>query len=283
MRIERHDSFASFRRFAERLYLADTVRHTIPLTVLAAARDYEAGTSPVLLTLHEAGSVLGAYLRTPPFPGDVGALPCPGSTFSETVEALCEHDPEPGSLRGPAEFVDRVSAEWCRQTGVSRELRTRQRLYELGTLDFPTGVGGEERGFFESDVTWLADWRAEYARDTGDVAIGTDSSERRLRSFLDSGRVPVLWSDGARPVSMAFYSTPRHGMSRIGNVYTPSRFRRNGYGAAVTASAARRACRAGASRIVLFADLANPTSNSVYRSLGFRPVHDTHEIALHRV
>ncbi|SDP52167.1 FR47-like protein [Actinopolyspora xinjiangensis] len=283
MRVAPHDSFASFRRFAEPSYLTDPVRHTIPVTVLAEAREYEAGTSPVLLTLHEAGTVLGAYFRTPPFPGDVGALPCSGSALPETVEALRAHDPEPGSLRGPAEFVDRISAEWCRQTGASRELRTRQRLYRLGTLDFPVEVDGEERGFFESDVTWLADWRAEYARDAGDVAIGTEPSERRLRSFMDSGRVPVLWSDGVRPVSMAFYTIPRRGMSRIGNVYTPSRFRRNGYGAAVTASAARRAWRAGASRIVLFADLANPTSNSVYLRLGFRPVHDTHEIALHPV
>ncbi|SFE04207.1 FR47-like protein [Actinopolyspora alba] len=281
MHVERHDSFASFRETAERFYRADPVRHTIPVTVLAAARSYEAGTAPVLLTLHEDRTVLGAYLRTPPFPAHVGALP--EADAAELVAALCEHDPEPGALLGPTEQVDRLAAEWCRATGATRELRIRQRLYELHTPEFPTEVGGEERAFFHSDLPWLANWRAEYARDAGDVGVGTDASERELRSFLDSGRVPVLWSAGGRPVAMAFHSTPKYGMSRIGHVYTPARFRRNGYGAAVTLAAARRAVAAGAERVVLFADLANPTSNSVYRRIGFRPVHDTDEIVLHRL
>ncbi|WP_218120128.1 GNAT family N-acetyltransferase [Actinopolyspora mzabensis] len=281
MHVERHDSFASFRETTERFYRADPVRHTIPVTALAAARSYEAGPAPALLTLHEDRTVLGAYLRTPPFPAHVGALP--DMDTAELVAALCEHDPAPGALLGPTEQVGRLAAEWCRSTGAIRELRIRQRLYELHIPEFPAEVVGEERGFVPSDIPWLAEWRAEYARDAGDIGVGTDSSEDALRSFLDSGRVPVLWSAGGRPVAMAFHSTPKYGMSRIGNVYTPARFRRNGYGAAVTLAAARRAVEAGAERVVLFADLANPTSNSVYRRIGFLPVHDTDEIVLHRM
>ncbi|MGJ7904845.1 GNAT family N-acetyltransferase [Actinopolyspora sp. H202] len=281
MHVERHDSLASFRKTAERFYLADPVRQTIPVTVLAAAGNYEAGPAPVLLTLHENRTVLGAYLRTPPFPAHIGALP--DRDAAELVNALCEHDPDPGALLGPTEQVNRLAAAWCGRTGARGELRMRQRLYELHTPEFPAEVVGEERDFVRSDIPWLADWRAEYAREAVDIGVGTEPSEEKLRSFLDSGRVPVLWSDGVRPVAMAFHSTPKYGMSRIGNVYTPARFRRNGYGAAVTLAAARRAVEAGAERIVLFADLANPTSNSVYRRIGFRPVHDTDEIVLHRM
>lgn len=34
------------------------------------------------------------------------------------------------------------------------------------------------------------------------------------------------------------------------------------------------ASAAGASEVVLFADLANPTSNGLYRRIGYRPVAD---------
>ncbi|MCQ0020489.1 GNAT family N-acetyltransferase [Actinomadura madurae] len=64
------------------------------------------------------------------------------------------------------------------------------------------------------------------------------------------------------------------GMARVAPVYTPAGHRRRGYGAAVTAAATRDAQDAGAADVVLFTDLGNPTSNSVYRRLGYRPVED---------
>ncbi|NEA23957.1 GNAT family N-acetyltransferase, partial [Actinomadura bangladeshensis] len=56
--------------------------------------------------------------------------------------------------------------------------------------------------------------------------------------------------------------------------YTPAEHRRRGYGAAVTAAATTGALDAGADDVVLFTDLANPTSNGVYRRIGYRPVQD---------
>jgi predicted GNAT family acetyltransferase len=43
----------------------------------------------------------------------------------------------------------------------------------------------------------------------------------------------------------------------------------------VTAAAADLARRAGVADVVLFADLANPTSNAIYRRIGFEPVGDS--------
>src|SRR5262249_55453638 len=50
--------------------------------------------------------------------------------------------------------------------------------------------------------------------------------------------------------------------------------RRRGYGAAITTAASRAALAAGAATVVLYTDLANPTSNALYHRLGFRPVQD---------
>ena len=68
-------------------------------------------------------------------------------------------------------------------------------------------------------------------------------------------------------------------MSRVGPVYTPPGHRRHGYGAAVTAAAARWASDAGARQVVLFVDEANPTTNRLYPRLGFRPVHEVVELS----
>jgi predicted GNAT family acetyltransferase len=69
------------------------------------------------------------------------------------------------------------------------------------------------------------------------------------------------------------------GMSRIGPVYTAPASRGHGYGAAVTAEAVRDAQRQGARDVVLFADVANPVSNGIYRRLGFVPVAENVQCA----
>jgi predicted GNAT family acetyltransferase len=54
-------------------------------------------------------------------------------------------------------------------------------------------------------------------------------------------------------------------------VYTPPTERRRGFAGTATAAVAARIVGAG-HRCVLFTDLGNPISNSVYRSLGFATV-----------
>ncbi|NEE13359.1 GNAT family N-acetyltransferase, partial [Streptomyces sp. SID7499] len=55
---------------------------------------------------------------------------------------------------------------------------------------------------------------------------------------------------------------------------TPPELRGRGYAAAVTDAAGRAAGESGAAEVVLFADLANPTSNGVYLRIGYEPVAD---------
>ena len=62
-------------------------------------------------------------------------------------------------------------------------------------------------------------------------------------------------------------------------MYTPPALRRRGYGAAVTAHATASALADGAAHVVLYTDLANPSSNSIYQQIGFAPDHDAEERA----
>jgi predicted GNAT family acetyltransferase len=74
---------------------------------------------------------------------------------------------------------------------------------------------------------------------------------------------------------MAMLRAPAAGVSRIGPVFTPVDDRGHGYGSAITAAAAALARSRGVDDVVLFADLANPTSNGIYQKIGFEPVADS--------
>jgi predicted GNAT family acetyltransferase len=81
----------------------------------------------------------------------------------------------------------------------------------------------------------------------------------------------VIWDSGGI-VSLAGVHDPAYGVGRVGPVYTPPAHRGRGYGAAASAVAARRLLDGGAGQVMLFTDLANPTSNRLYRRIGFERV-----------
>lgn len=75
-------------------------------------------------------------------------------------------------------------------------------------------------------------------------------------------------------MSLAAFSRPIAGASRVGPVYTPPAVRGRGYAAGVTHAASGAAHAAGAREVLLFTDLANPTSNGIYQRAGYVPVED---------
>ena len=89
-----------------------------------------------------------------------------------------------------------------------------------------------------------------------------------------TGGGELLWEVDDEPVAQASARAVVAGMSRIGPVYTPPEHRNHGYAAAVTAAAARWALDQGARHVLLYTDLANPTTNRLYPRLGFRPRYD---------
>lgn len=102
-------------------------------------------------------------------------------------------------------------------------------------------------------------------------------SAQQVQASLAMGNGQLLWRVAGVPV--AFAAVGR----RIGPVYTPAELRGRGYGSAVTAAAARWALDRGAEHVVLFTDLANPVSNSIYQRLGFRAVCDALEVGFRPV
>jgi predicted GNAT family acetyltransferase len=88
----------------------------------------------------------------------------------------------------------------------------------------------------------------------------------------------VLWEHD-EPVSLAGYGGPTPSGIRIGPVYTPPELRGRGYATVLTAELSRLLLQGGRRFCFLFTDLANPTSNSIYQRIGYRPVADVNQWA----
>jgi predicted GNAT family acetyltransferase len=249
---------------------ADPVENTVPLGVIESLRAAGAdafGPDPLFGWWTSSGRVRGACLRTGAFPMLLSDVPVPAA---EALAAELADRRVPAVSGDPA--VSRAfAAEWSRRTGTGVEVRMRQRLFRLDALRTPDPLpDGAWRVATAADHALVRTWFAAFEEEaTGGGAV----SSRLIDDRLSYGGV-VLWETAGEPVALAARTRMTCGMTRIGPVYTPAAQRRRGYGAAVTAVLTREALEAGAEHVVLFTDLANPTSNAIYVRLGYRPASD---------
>ncbi len=171
---------------------------------------------------------------------------------------------------GDAAAAAAFAGRWTEVTGTGAEPREGQRLYRLGALRPPIGVDGSARRARPDDLDLLLAWWAGLAGDIGEAPPGPDGEEVISRR-LAQGEI-WLWDVDDRAVSMARLSAPAAGAVRVGFVYTPPERRRRGYAAASVAALSAHARSAGATECLLFTQLSNPTSNGVYRRIGFEAV-----------
>lgn len=218
--------------------------------------------------LSAAGTVEGAFVHTPPSPVLLTKEP------RKAVESLVECWPLGRPLSGVdagEEVASAFASAWRRRTASTAHLHHRGRLYRLGSLVLPQpGPPGRPRTAAATDRDLLVTWVTAFQEETGGV-VG--NAAERVDDRLSYGGI-TLWEVDGAPVSIAGITRPAGGMVRIAPVYTPSGLRGNGYAGAVTGEVSRAALYAGAGEVLLFADLANPTSNGVYQRLGFEPVED---------
>ena len=87
-----------------------------------------------------------------------------------------------------------------------------------------------------------------------------------------------MGKDKGMPVSMAKISRDLQTVCVVGLVYTPPYFRGNGYATSCVAAVSQFGLDRGFKNCVLYTDLANPTSNSIYMKIGYKPICDSIEI-----
>ncbi|WP_091384347.1 GNAT family N-acetyltransferase [Actinokineospora alba] len=276
MTIQRHEDAELFWNTTKALFLQDPVRHTVAITVISQLIEVpDSYRGSMMLTVHDNdGGLLGALFRTAPWPLSVSALPV--ETHAEVVDYLLAEGIETTGVGGPRDVADPFTEAWIAASGQTIEQTIPMRLYHLGQLEMPANVAGEFRLTGEADVAMVGGWWEDFFAEATHGG-NPESGEHDVRKALEFGRAIGLWVDEGEPGSFAVASPPRAGMSRIGPVYTPADKRGRGYGAAVTAQVAQWAVDQGAEHVLLFTDLDNPTSNSIYQRIGFRPVFDAVE------
>jgi predicted GNAT family acetyltransferase len=276
LRLTRHATADAFLADAGGFLAAREAEHNLILGLTSRLRRDPLlyGEPPYFAVVQDDGRVVGATMRTPPHNlilsevDDAAAIPLLVADARAAFESL------PGVV-GPKEHAAELARAWQGETGSRPELGIAQRVFAAERVEAPRPTGGSMRDYARADRELAIRWMQEFADEALSRHGPNPESAAELvdRREHDPDGGLVLWDDGG-PVSIAGYGGPTPNGIRIGPVYTPPELRGRGYASALTAALTQRLLDGGRRFCFLFTDLSNPTSNSIYQRIGYRPVCD---------
>lgn len=182
----------------------------------------------------------------------------------------------PGVM-GPTAIVQRFAQRWERLTSGSIAPGMAQRILQTSSVMAPTGIAGSSRHFTSDDHDLLKEWFTWFALDAEGARLeqAQRAAEAMLARLLGRGGGMFWLDETGQPVSIACYKGQTPNAMRIGPVFTPMKYRRRGYGAAITAAVTRYVLDQDLKFACLYTDAGNPTANHIYESIGYRFVADS--------
>lgn len=227
-----------------------------------------------LSMLDDAERVIGAAMHTPPH--HLFVCPMPDQAIGLLAEELAGIRPALSGVNGVREAAEAFVRHWQRLRPARATPAMAARIYQLEQVVAPAAaVPGRLRIAGSADIELTAGWMTAFhleALGAGPAEDVTATARRRI-----AAGEAHLWTVGEESVSLACVSAPAAGVARVGPVYTPPEHRRRGYAGAGVAAVSQLALDGGAEHCMLYTDLSNQTSNSIYQALGYRAAFDAQE------
>jgi len=241
----------------------------------------------MFLLVEDASGILGAGVMTPPYRMVLTALAEPAMR-ALAADLVKREVKVPGVLaepRGAAIFGE----VYTRGTHLHVTPGRAERLYDLRlqTWRQPEPVpAGEMVRAGPADMPLVEQWFPAFMVDVRDTAPLSEAPNM-ARNAVHGGRL-FLWRGEGQAVAMAAWARPSENGIAINAVYTPPELRRRGYATALVTRLSKYVLTGveegglGKRFCVLYTDLANPISNSIYQKIGYRQVCDLTELDFHR-
>ena len=280
MRVESFTDLGQFLVRAGPFLSRDEARHNLQLGILSMLRDHPEVYPEFRLWLAEdRAGVACTALRTPPYNL---ALARPRNSLA--IEALVEHlvtegEEIPGVTAAEPE-ADLFASAWEGRTGARGTGRFRQGIYRLTDPNPVPEAPGVARAATQEDRSLLDRWVEDFLTETLPHEPIGPARRRTLDARLASGDDGGLWllEEGDVPVCLVGYGGSTPNGIRVGPVYTPKAFRRRGFATKLVSQVSTHLLARGRRFCFLYTDLTNPTSNAIYRRIGYEHVCDSADI-----
>lgn len=273
MQVTRFRDPKSFLQQAEPFLLTAEAENNLILGVAGMTRIF--GEGAYLAVVKDGTAVVACALRTPPYKAVISRAEPPA--IERLLADMAEKYPDLAQVHGPEPTVTSFADLWTTRTGVPSTRGTRHRLFEIRTApNLIAPPAGRLRLAAERDLPTIIAWSAAFIAEVmpGDPTDPEAHAVNRIAT-----RSLYVWENG-EPVAMAGWAGWTARGVRVNFVYTPREHRQRGYATACVARLTQQLLDEGRAFCCLYTDLSNPTSNSIYRKIGYRPIGDSSDYIL---
>jgi hypothetical protein len=273
MRLATYTTAAEFLEAVGPTLAEHEAEHHLVLGVAeAAATDRAPNDNLFLASVHDVDGLALAALMTHGYPLLLASDRADVTSASALLwDALADQQRPPRFVIGTVGQVEDAVGQWMRASGGGATVAMRQRSYKLASLDGLPGTSGRLRVATSDDLDLVAEWISHFESEAL-ANIGARSTKASAARRIAAGEIH-LWCD-PEPRTMAASARPTNRAIAVNGVYTPREWRRRGYATACVAALSELLLRRGFELCVLYTDLSNPTSNSIYTRIGYRPLRD---------
>ena len=187
------------------------------------------------------------------------------------VKKLHEKDLGIPGVTGELNVAKAFMEKWSQISNVESKISMNLRVYKLTKVEKYMKPEGIFRNAVKGDVDIIIKFITAFTSE-----INEPINVERIKEVAEIGienKEIFVW-ENKNIVSMARKQRPTKNGMAVGSVYTPIEHRGRGYATAVVANLSQNILDSGKLFCTLFTDLSNPTSNSIYQKIGYKPICD---------
>lgn len=227
----------------------------------------------------ENKKVLGIIIHTPPFPIQIVILNNEIQLIDFISEKLSSYSNIQMGIAGDKDFTIKLAEKLYSNWYVAVHEGVYVCHKVINKFD---GVKGHSRITKNEDIILLKKWYESFMIETGLVTelknLNRDEGNNIILNWIDN-EAGQLFINKNKPVSFVKYSGVGKIFAHVAMVYTPHEYRGNGY-AAKNVSLLTECLLKDYKYTTLYTNLENPTSNKIYKQIGYEQVGEFVKILL---
>lgn len=189
----------------------------------------------------------------------------------KAVAYIVNEDIQLDGVIGEKNLTETFTKSYVQATDVQAKVNMNQRIYRLDFLNDIPLVKGKLRLAQMKDVDILVTWVIDFM-DAAHETISATEANIIVKRIVSQG-ILYVWED-KEILSMAGSARgTKHGCV-VSYVYTPPKKRGQGYATACVYNLTRELLKTK-EFATLYTDLSNPTSNGIYKKIGYKPIVDS--------
>ncbi|WLR48840.1 GNAT family N-acetyltransferase [Halobacillus litoralis] len=263
-----------FYERVEPLLLNKEAENNLPLGILERLKNSQGKEACHLIRFQENGRTTFMTMRTPPHLWIIPSFDhWDAAHIRAFIQYLIKEDFDVPGILGERKAVECFLDEWINHTGQKAEVHMEQGIFRLNQLKTIRNQKGQ---LIEADAShqfMVENWLEQYGKETGEDHVAGRAKE--LAESLIKDQRLHLWIVEGTAVSMASRARTTKNGATINAVYTPDQYKRKGYASQAVWHLTDKLLKSGYSFCSLYTDLGNPTSNSIYKKIGYERIGDS--------